>query len=81
MWKFRTNNFKYISSKTAIEKYCREYKGENWVLSNRTDILFANNPTLWAKVDASWQQKTRLSVILIIFIFVGLFNYIQIQNS
>jgi hypothetical protein len=39
----------------AIDKYCREYKGENWALSNRTDILFANDPQLWAKVDNSWQ--------------------------
>jgi hypothetical protein len=37
---------------TAIAEYCREYKGENWVLSDRTDIPFANDPKLWDKVDA-----------------------------
>lgn len=37
---------------TAIEKYCRESKGENWVLADRTDIPFANDTKLWDKVDA-----------------------------
>jgi hypothetical protein len=39
----------------AIDKYCREYKGDNWALSNQTDIPFANDFQLWAKVDNSWQ--------------------------
>lgn len=40
---------------TAIDKYCREYKGENWALSGQSDIPFANDHQLWAKVDNSWQ--------------------------
>jgi hypothetical protein len=40
---------------TAIDNYCREYKGENWLLSNQTDIPFANDSQLWTKVDNSWQ--------------------------
>lgn len=39
---------------TAIESFCQEYKGDNWVFANRNDILFANNPELWEKVDNSW---------------------------
>ena len=39
----------------AIDKYCSEYKGENWVLANQTNIPFANDPELWAKVDNCWQ--------------------------
>ena len=39
---------------TAIEKYCSEYKGENWALANQTDIPFANDLELWAKVDSCW---------------------------
>nr|YP_009629537.1 hypothetical protein [Chlorococcum tatrense]AYQ94321.1 hypothetical protein [Chlorococcum tatrense] len=36
----------------AIKAYCNEYKGENWALSARKDILFANDQELWEKVDA-----------------------------
>lgn len=40
---------------TAIDKYCSEYKGANWVLASQTDIPFANDLELWAKVDNCWQ--------------------------
>jgi len=38
----------------ATQKFCLEYQGANWMLSTRQDILFANNPELWAKVENSW---------------------------
>lgn len=49
---------KYITLETlkiAIQKYCLEYKGQNWALSSRPDISFANNTDLWKKVDYNWQ--------------------------
>jgi hypothetical protein len=44
----------WLSLKNAYKQYCSEYKGSNWVLSNRTDILFANDTSLWDKVDETW---------------------------
>lgn len=39
----------------ALEQFCAEYQGSNWALSTREDIPFANDSSLWMKVDAAWQ--------------------------
>jgi hypothetical protein len=39
----------------AIQKFCAEYKDQNWKLAGRKDIPYANDRVLWTKVDASWQ--------------------------
>ena len=39
----------------ALAAFCAEYKGANWALSTREDIPFANDSSLWMKVDAVWQ--------------------------
>lgn len=39
----------------AIDRYSEEYVGDNWALANDSSIPFANDPSLWAKVYASWQ--------------------------
>lgn len=39
----------------AIQKFCLEYKGHNWDLSERMDIPYANDSNLWNKVDLLWQ--------------------------
>lgn len=38
----------------ALEKFCAEYKGENWAMAENSEIPFANNPELWRKVENSW---------------------------
>ncbi len=38
----------------AMQEFCDEYKGENWALVKREDIPYANNLSLWEKVDSSW---------------------------
>lgn len=39
----------------AITEYCKEYKGSNWALATREDIVNANNKKLWQKVDNLWK--------------------------
>nr|YP_007890151.1 putative site-specific DNA endonuclease [Pleodorina starrii]YP_007890195.1 putative site-specific DNA endonuclease [Pleodorina starrii]AFY64422.1 putative site-specific DNA endonuclease [Pleodorina starrii]AFY64463.1 putative site-specific DNA endonuclease [Pleodorina starrii] len=39
----------------AIKKYRVEFVGNNWALSSRKDIFFANNIELWNEVENTWQ--------------------------
>lgn len=39
----------------AIQKFCLEYKGQNYKLSEFSDIPYANDLLLWNKVDSSWR--------------------------
>ncbi len=39
---------------SAYEKFCAEYKADNWAMAENPDIPFANNPELWTKVENSW---------------------------
>jgi hypothetical protein len=39
----------------AIQKFCAEYKSDNWGLAGREGIPYANDHDLWTKVDASWR--------------------------
>lgn len=53
-----TNRLDFITLEKlqiAIEKYCLEYKGKNWAFSSQEDLPFANNTSLWQKVDDCWQ--------------------------
>jgi hypothetical protein len=38
----------------AMEEYCAEYKGNNWFHANSQSIPFANDTSLWQKVENSW---------------------------
>lgn len=40
----------------AIQKFCAEYKGQNWRLAGRKDIPYANDGDLWTKVDEEWND-------------------------
>lgn len=40
----------------CIQKFCAEYKGENWRLAERKDIPYANDGNLWTKVDEEWND-------------------------
>lgn len=39
----------------AIKNFSLEYKGSNWALAQTKEIFNANNKTLWAEVDKTWQ--------------------------
>lgn len=40
----------------AITKYYAEYVRDNWTLSSRKDIFYANNIELWNKVENTWSE-------------------------